>query len=111
MTISYEICAQGNTVYGRITDSNSVVHEISGTIASIPSVNFHYIVLTYNKNAASDQMKLYIDSELIDTIELTNDIATNTNDLIIGDYNSIIDETTTYSIALDEQTIQDHYLI
>jgi hypothetical protein len=59
--------------------------------------------LTYDRNAASNQQKLYVNGELKAQGTLTDPITTNTNNLLIGDligFNGTIDEVRIYNRAL-----------
>ena len=94
----YELKAQGDTVYAKIVNKSGVEHELSSPISS---ADFNHIVLTYDKNAVSDQMKLFVDSNLKAFMDVSEEIMVNDNPLLIGGYNSIIDDVTIYCIAIN----------
>lgn len=81
----------------------------SHTISSNISYDFNHIVLTYNKDAADKQMKLYINSTEVANMTLTEVITTNSNDLFFGRYNCIADEISIYDVALPDFLINDNY--
>ncbi|MBN2602607.1 MAG: type IV pilin [Candidatus Thermoplasmatota archaeon] len=97
---SYKIELNSTMVFGSI-NSNTLYANISS--------GFNHIVLTYDKDATDKQMKLYIDSKEVANKTLTDLITINSNDLIFGRFNCIIDEITIYDIALPQSTINDNY--
>lgn len=98
---SYGIDANTTTAFATINDL---------TISAAISSGWNHIVLTYNKNAGSNQLKLYINGEEKANETLTDAITTNANDLIIGQYfNGIIDEVAIYGWALSREDVLEHY--
>jgi hypothetical protein len=98
-----------NDAYGIYANSTTAFATINDQMifAELNSSGFNHVALTYNRTASSDQMKLYINGTLQTTFTLSDEISTNTNDLIIGELNSIIDEITIWSKALSPDEILD----
>jgi hypothetical protein len=97
---SYEIKLNNTMIFGTIN---------SNTISANISSDFNHIVLTYNKESSDKQMKLYINSNEVANKTFSDFITTNSNDLLFGRFNCIVDEITIYDIALTESTINDNY--
>jgi hypothetical protein len=97
---SYKIELNTTMVFGSIN---------SNTISANISPGFNHIVLTYDKDAADKQLKLYINSKEVANKTLTEFISINSNDLLFGRYNCIIDEITIYDIALSQSVIDYNY--
>ena len=97
--------------YGLQSDGISVFGYInSNTITGPLSSDFNYVVLTFNSTLSEYQMKLYIDSVLIDEINVSGTININGNHLIMAnDYNCVIDEVTLWNIALSDSEILTNY--
>ena len=98
---AYGILANTTTAFATINE-----YTISGAI----SPGWNHIVLTYDKDAGSNQLKLYINGSLTAQRTLTEAINTNTNNLLFGDiFKGIIDEIGIYSIALLPVEVLEHY--
>jgi len=97
--------------YGLQSDGISVFGYInSNTITAPLSSNYNYVVLIFNSSLSSYQMKIYIDSILINEINVSGTINVNGNNLIMGyDYNCEIDEVTLWNIALSDTQILTNY--
>ncbi len=86
---------------------------------SVPKNEWHHLVGTYDKNLGSNQMKIYLDGELIDDATQTGSIDTQVGNLGIGIYyigkpsplyfNGSIDEVRIYNRALSADEIKEHY--
>jgi hypothetical protein len=100
-----------NNAYGLKSDGISVFGCINSNTISAPlSSDYNYVVLTFNSSLSSYQMKLYIDSVLIDEINVSGTINVNSNNLIMGDdYNCIIDEVTVWNIPITASQILTNY--
>jgi hypothetical protein len=92
--------------YGLGVNTTAAFATVGGqTILAPISSGWNHIVLTYNKNAASNQQKLYVNGELKAQGTLTEAISTNDNSLLIGDLiasSSFIDDLRIYSRALPQ---------
>ena len=102
---SYEISANSTTIFAYI----------NGVYLTAPiSSGFNYVVLTYDKNAGSDQMKLYVNTTLVNWTTYSTPINTNNNDLYFGrlssnGLNSVIDEITLWRSPLTQAQINQRY--
>ena len=98
---AYGLKSDGILVFGCIN---------SNTISAPLSSDFNYVVMTFNSSLSSYQLKLYIDSVLINQRNLSGTINVNGNNLIMGDdYNCIIDEVTLWNIELSDTQILTNY--
>jgi hypothetical protein len=97
---AYGIKADGTMVYGHI--NNEV---ISAPLSS----GFNYIVLTYNRSLSSNQMKLYINGVLQTERSESSTINNNDYNLIMGEYNCILDEVTIWNVPIDNNLILTNY--
>ncbi|UCF13308.1 MAG: type IV pilin [Thermoplasmatales archaeon] len=98
---AYRINANTTTVFAYINNN-----ELTAPI----SLGFNYIVLTYDKNAGgSDQMKLYVNTTLVNWTSYSTSINTNNNNLYIGWLNSIIDEVTLWRTVLTQSEINHRF--
>jgi len=98
---AYGIYANTTTAFASINGYN-----ISGAL----SIGWNHVALTYDKDAGSNQLKLYINGNLIAQGILTDAINTNTNDLLFGDiFNGIIDEIGIYNRAFSPAEILARY--
>ena len=71
---------------------------------------FNHIVLTYDKDATSNQMKLYVNGAIQAQENLSEEININTNPFVIGKYfKGIIDEVIVYSYALSGDWVLQRY--
>lgn len=97
----YRINANSTTVFAYINDMYLTAPISSG---------FNYVVLTYDENAGgSDQMKLYINTTLVNWTTYSTSITTNNNNLYFGWLNSIVDEVTLWRSILTQSEINNHY--
>jgi len=84
-------------IYGRINEE---------TISADNSAGWSHIVLTYDMNALSNQIKLYLDGSIVANGSLTEQINTNFNNLIIGgSFSGTIDHLAIYDRALTPEEI------
>jgi hypothetical protein len=97
---AYKIYANSTTVFAYI---NSI--ELKAPI--FPGYN--YIVLTYNKNAGSNNTKLYVNATEIINTTLSADINVNNNNLYFGGFNCIIDEIFIHEVEITKDTITQRY--
>jgi hypothetical protein len=98
---AYGIYANTTTAFASINGYN-----ISGAL----STGWNHVALTYDKNAGSNQLKLYINGSLTTQGTLTDAINTNTNNLLFGDiFNGIIDEIGIYNRAFSPAEILARY--
>jgi hypothetical protein len=97
--------------YGLKSDGISVFGCINGNTISAPlSSDFNYVVMTFNSTLSEYQLKIYIDSVLVNKRNLSGTISVNNNNLIMGyDYNCIIDEVTLWNIELTDAEILTNY--
>jgi hypothetical protein len=99
-----------NGAYGIKANSTRVFAYINSQVLSAPiSKGYNQVVLTYDNDAGSQQMKLYINGTLRDNLDYSSLINTNSNNVIFGKCNSIIDEVTVYTVALDVAKIVQSY--
>jgi flagellin-like protein len=85
---SYRLNANSTTIFAYLYGSSGGYKLLTAPITS----GFNYVTLTYNKNAGSNQMKLYINSVLKSQTSYTDSIKTNSNNLYFGWLNSVVDE-------------------
>ncbi len=103
---SYRINANSTTVFAYIYGSSGGTKLLT---APIVSSDFNYVTLTYNKDAASDQMKLYINGVLKSQTSFTETIKTNNNNLYFGWLNSVVDEIVLWRTEMSSVDIGLHY--
>jgi hypothetical protein len=95
---SYGIYANLNEVYANI-NTNTIN-------ASIVPNAWNYVVLTYDRN----QMKLYVNGILKNTLALTDAISVTDSNLIFGDlFYGLIDEVAIRDRVLSYQDVQDQF--
>ena len=97
---AYKIYANTTTVLAYINN-----YELKAPI----SPGFNYVVLTYNKNAGSNNMKLYVNATEVINRTLSVNINTNGNHLFIGDFNCIIDEIFIHEVEISKAEITQRY--
>ncbi|MDH7506667.1 MAG: type IV pilin N-terminal domain-containing protein [Candidatus Thermoplasmatota archaeon] len=97
---AYKIYANSTTVFAYI---NSM--QIQATI----SQGFNYVVLTYNKNKASNNLKLYVNTTEAVITTFSESINVNSNDLYIGGLNCVIDEVFIHELELNKSEIIQRY--
>ncbi|MCK4332744.1 MAG: hypothetical protein KAV40_04115, partial [Thermoplasmatales archaeon] len=91
-------------------NSTTVFAYINGVSLTAPiSPGFNYVVLTYDKNAGTDQMKLYVNTTLVSKTTYSSTINTNNNNLYFGWLNSMVDEITLWRTAITQAEINQHY--
>ena len=98
--------------YGIFTNSNEVFVNINTRTISAPIIadSWNHIVLTYDKDASIDQMKLYVNGTLENTKILTEPIRITKNNLIFGDlFYGLIDEIAIFDRAFTYEEVQNHY--
>ncbi|MCK4416410.1 MAG: hypothetical protein KAU84_04580, partial [Thermoplasmatales archaeon] len=90
--------------------STTVFAYINGVSLTAPiSSGFNYVVLTYDKNAGTDQMKLYVNTTLVSKTTYSSTINTNSNSLYFGWLNSMVDEVILWRTAITQAEINQHY--
>lgn len=97
---AYKIYANNTTVFAYI---NSMQLQ-----ASI-SQGFNYIVLTYDKNVSSNNLKLYVNAVEIINTTFSESINVNNNHLYFGGFNCIVDEIIIHELVLNTDEITQHY--
>ena len=91
-------------------NSTTVFAYINGVYLTAPiSSGFNYVVLTYDKNAGLNQMKLYVNTTLVNWTTYSSSINTNNNNLYFGSLDSIVDEITLWRSAITQTEITQHY--
>ncbi len=97
----YEIRHNG-TLIGRIN-----TNEITSSITS----GWHHVVLVYDKDGGSNNLKLYIDNVLVANSTITGSIITNDKKVVVGKNftNSTIDEVKIWRRALNASEISFLY--
>ena len=96
--------------YGLQANSTTVFGHINSRIISAPLPSgFSHIVLTYNRSLSSNQMKLYVNGVIQTEVDESSSININGNNLIMGEYNCVLDEVTIWNIGIDEPTILANY--
>jgi len=97
--------------YGINANSTMVFAWVNGVSISAPiSPGYNYVVLTYDKNAGTDQMKLYINTTLMSWTTYSSSINTNNNHLYFGWLNSEIDEVILWRSALTQADINQRFI-
>jgi hypothetical protein len=96
--------------YGIRADETTIFTHINSRILSTSLLSgFNYVVLTYNRSLSSNQIKLYINGVKKTETSETSPINSNGNNLIMGEYNCIIDEVTIWNVALTDAQILANY--
>jgi hypothetical protein len=99
---AYELLVDGTTAY-------AVINSTTVSSATLGS-GFNHVAMTYDKDAGSDQIKLYVNGIEASTGTLTDAIVSNANDLIIGDsMEGTFDEVAIFSEVLTPTEVLDHY--
>jgi len=102
---SYRIDANSTTIFAYIYGSSGGSKLLTAPISS----DFNYIVLTYNKNAGSNQMKLYVNGNLKSQTSYSDTIKTNNNNLYFGWLSSVVDEIVLWRTEMNSVDINQHY--
>jgi len=108
VTTQAKIASKGNDAYAMLDSSGYVSGYINGqsVSASKPS-GWNHVALTYDKNAGTNNQKLYVNGVLKAQQTVTGSIAANTNALIIGDlFNGSIDEVRIWNVARSADNIR-----
>lgn len=121
-TVDWDLMRHGSSHYTllRLDDAAGKARFFTNTVSSAYSSEtsweagtWYYIVGTYDKNAGSDEVKIYVNGDLSGTNTDTSDISAPDSALIIngGGQNShgIIDDVRIYNQALSSAEIQQHY--
>jgi flagellin-like protein len=98
--------------YGMYANSDNVYVHINNNLLSYPISNetWNHIVLTYNKSAATDQMKLYVNGDLKTKRTLKEIIKRTKSDLIFGELIfGLIDEVAIFNHELTQEQILIHF--
>lgn len=102
---AYRINANSTTVFAKIYFQSGGYKQLTAPISS----GFNYVVLTYDKKAGSNQMKLYVDTVPKSQTTYTDKIRTNSNPLYFGGLNEVVDEISLWRTALTPSEINQHY--
>lgn len=98
---AYRLMFDNTRLTGRINDQ---------TVTAPHSTGWSHVVMTYDRNAGSDQLKLYANGEPKKEETLTAPININSNHLSVGGFfNGAIDELAIYDRALPADEVLDHY--
>jgi hypothetical protein len=103
------IVGKGTNAYELGIDTDSYIwgHINEQTVSSQVSAGWHHVALTYNKDAGSNQQKLYIDGVLAAQSILSAFISTNSNILKIGEsFSGAIDEVRIWNDVRTEAEIR-----
>jgi len=97
--------------YGLTFDNNSLTGRINNqSINTSLSKGWNHVVMTYNKDAGSNQQKLYVNGELKKQGTLTETINLNSNNLTLGKFfGGIVDEVAIFNSSLNLTEIQELY--
>jgi hypothetical protein len=108
VTTEAKIASKGNDAYALLAESGNVSGYINGqSISTSTPSGWNHIALTYNKDAGTNNQKLYVNGVLKTQQTLTNPITTNSNNLIIGDlFNGTIDEVRIWNVARSADNIR-----
>jgi len=91
----------GDSFRGRINDQ---------TVSASSSAGWNHVVLTYDRNAPSNQQKLYVNGVLEAQGTLTDAISVNSHSFSVRNlFNNAIDEVKIYSRAISAQEVQEHF--
>ena len=97
---AYQLYADDDTIYGYINNQ----------VLSAPLKNgFNYVVLTYDKTLASDQMRLYVNTTLKAKKTYATSISTNNNHIYFGGMHQQLDEIKLWRTALSQAEINQNY--
>jgi hypothetical protein len=92
-------------------NSTTVFAYVNGVSISAPiNPGYNYVVLTYDKDAGADQMKLYVNTTLKSWKTYSSSINTNNNHLYFGWLNSEIDEIYLWRSALTQADINQRFI-
>jgi hypothetical protein len=97
---AYKIYANSTTVFAYLNNM-----ELKAPISS----GFNYIVLTYNKNAGSNNTKLYVNAIEVINCTFSEDITINANNLYFGDFNCVVDEIFIHEVEISKNEITQRY--
>jgi len=102
-SLAYGISTNNSKAYGTINDQT-----VSGDITAS---EWNHISLTYNKDAGTDEIKLYINGTQSASVAYSTAITTNNNNLLLGDMAGFIgkmDEVRIWNDVRTEQEIRDN---
>jgi hypothetical protein len=99
---AYALGVRGQTVYGMINNTNIT--------ASIDTRGWNHVVLTYDKDAGANNLKIYINGILKAQSTLTGAIPAATDNLLLGSrFRGELDEIAIYNSASSQSEIKDRY--
>ncbi|NQT24521.1 T9SS type A sorting domain-containing protein [candidate division KSB1 bacterium] len=101
VTTKAKMTSKGNDAYALLMDSGNILGYINGeSISTSTPSGWNHIALTYNKDAGTNNQKLYVNGVLKTQQTVSGAITTNANNLIIGDlFNGTIDEVRIWNVA------------
>jgi len=103
---AYRLNANATTVFAIIYGASGGSQQLTAAL----SPGYNYIVLTYDKNAASNQMKLYINATLVSQTSYTQSIKTNNNQLYFGSLHNDVDEIILQRKAISPAEISQRFV-
>lgn len=103
---AYRLNANSTTVFAIIYGSSGGSQQLTAPL----SPGYNYVVLTYDKNAPTNQMKLYINTTLISQASYTQAINTNNNHLYFGWLHSNVDDIILQRKAITQSEINQRFI-
>jgi hypothetical protein len=97
---AFKIYANSTTVFASINSMQLQAPILPG---------FNYIVLTYDRNVSSNNLKLYVNTTEIVNTTLSENINVNNNHLYFGDFNCVIDEVFIHELVINKVEITQRY--
>ena len=98
---AFELYPHNETVYASINNY---------TINSNMSDGWHYVVMTYEKDASSNQLMLYVDGQSVKNGTYTQSIFNSAyNDFVVGtSYKGVMDDVSVWDSVLTSEDIYDN---
>ena len=99
---AYVLGVYGNSAVAIVNDQRIVTTIEEG---------WNHLAMSYDNDAGSNQINLYLNGELASSGTLTEDININSNNLFIGQsFSGTIDEVAVHDAVLDAGEVLDHYM-